>query len=144
MGKLGPLELGIARSEIEKRVGKADDCGPTQRRRPHENCILLYGDLGKMNVQLFISEGRLVLIALYFRGSDDTTTLPQWLAPQSCPLKASMAMNDFFAYADRQRLKWRLDYSLSFDDQTTLLVAPAGTKLIWGHDPDKLYAAMKS
>jgi hypothetical protein len=141
-GHFGPLNLGMPRQEIVRSIGEPNDVGCTRKRRPHENCVYLYGETDKVNLQLAISEGNLTGNWLYFRGRDDTSSLPDWTTPETCPLKGSMPLNNFFAVADRLGLPWRICDSWTMEDQTTLIVPPAGVLLIWGHDPDSLYAAM--
>ena len=141
-GQFGPLKLGQPRQEIVQRIGEPDDVGCARKRRPHENCVFLYGETDKVNLQLAISGGNLTGIWLYFRGSDDTSSLPDWTTPETCPLSGSMTLNDFFSVADRLGLPWLIYHPLTMKDQTTLIIPPAGVHLIWGHEPDSLYAAM--
>lgn len=141
-GRLGPLHLGMTRQQVVDAIGEPDDMGYSQRRDPFNNCVLLYGETDKVNLQLPLKEGRVTGIWLYFRGSDDVSSLPHWMDPETCPLTGSMMLNDFFSLADQLDLPWRLDYPWTFEDQTALLLPLAKIHLIWGHDPDSLYAAM--
>lgn len=141
-GQFGPLNLGMTHQEIAQNIGKPADVGSTRKRRPHENCIFLYGETDKVNLQLAISGGNLTGIWLYFRGHDDTSSLPDWTTPETFPLLGSMTLNNFFSVAERLGLLWRIHEPLTTEDQTTLIIAPAGVYLIWGHEPDSLYAAM--
>lgn len=141
-GQFGPLNLGMARQRIVRSIGEPKDVGCTPKRRPHENCVYVYGETDKVNLQLAISEGHLTGIWLYFRGSDDTSSLPDWTTQETCPLRGSMTLNDFFSVADRYELPWRIYDPLTMEEQTALIIPPAGVHLIWGHEPDSLYASM--
>lgn len=141
-GRFGQLSLGMPIQEIIQQVGEPSDVGYTRKKRPHENCVYLYGETDKVNLQLAISEGVLTGIWLYFRGSDDTSSLPDWTTPKTCPFKGSMSLNNFFHLADLLGLPWRIYDPHTMDDQTALIVPPAGVHLIWGHEPDSFYAAM--
>lgn len=141
-GSLGPLHLGMIRQQIIDNIGEPDDFGYARKRDPQNNCVLLYGTPDKVNLQLPISDGKLTGIWLYFRGSDDMSSLPQWMTPETCPLRGSIRLNDFFSFADRTKLPWRFYYPLTMEDQTTLILSLTKIHLIWGHDPDEMNAAM--
>lgn len=144
-GRLGPLHLGMTRQQIIQANGEPDDVGRGRKRDPDKNCILLYGETDKVNLQLALDDGVLSGIWMYFRGSDNTSTLPEWILRSSGLLKGSFLLNDFFAWADEFDVPWRLHYPLCplcFEDQTTILLPNSNVHLIWGHDPDTFYAAM--
>lgn len=139
-GRLGPLQLGMTRSMIVDAVGEPDDVGYTRRRDPYNNCILLFGDTGKVNLQLFLNAGMLTGIWFYFRGSDDKSSLPHWTNSKTCPLRGSTTLNDFFSLADQANLPWSLYPQLIDEEQTAFILTDTQIKLIWEHDPDSLYS----
>tara|TARA_R110002095_G_scaffold152237_1_gene131943 strand:+ start:93412 stop:93894 length:483 start_codon:yes stop_codon:yes gene_type:complete len=141
-GKLGRLELGMSRSQVIEAIEFPDDEGYHRGTDPQNNCVLLYGELDKVNLQLAIHQGKLTGIWLYFNGSDNLSSLPNWMTLKSWPLKGTSSINHFFAIAAQSGLAWRLNHSLTNEDQTTLLVSLTNLKLIWNFDPNSLYAIM--
>ncbi|WP_145311615.1 hypothetical protein [Gimesia fumaroli] len=141
-GKLGPLKLGMSRTQVIEAIDIPDAEGYQRRKDPQNNCVLLYGETDKVNLQLAIHQGKLTGIWLYFYGNDNLSSLPNWMTMKSWLLTGSSSINHFFSIADQTGLAWRLDQSLTDEDQTTLLLSRTNLKLIWDFDLNSLYAIM--
>lgn len=139
-GSLSDIQLGMGKAEVLNITGDPAAISPTRRKRPNDNQILLFGDQGKINLQLAIEDGQLSGIWFYFRQSLDTSTLPDWLLPDEFPFNANTTFEEVSECIRRLGLTWQRDIKLCSDDQMTMLLHSAPVHLIWSSDPDEFYA----
>jgi len=137
-GELGPMFLGFTPGEVVARIGEPISIGCESRDR--NDCVFLYGDTALVNLQLGCFGGVLEWIGMHFMGSDDFSTLPEWLMVSDCPVRGTMTMNSFYALAEAEGLPWRLDLRATDEDFTSLLIPfPCSSiQIIWRHAPEQL------
>lgn len=141
-GVLGPLRLGMTREEIVQAIGEPKDEGLHKDPDPFNHCLLLYGDQGLANLQLFL-DGTLKGIWLYFKSSDDFSSFPDWVVESPIPLRGSMSYEEFTKWADENGLRWEIDSNPYFtnDEQTKIVLSESRVGLVFGHEP-MLYGAL--
>lgn len=139
---LGPLGLGMTGDQVIAAIGQPNDIGCQEIRNGLESSIWLYGTADKANLQLRLDRGTLEGIWLYFRGADDLSALPRWMDAESSPIRQTTRVQSFVSWAETLGLAWKTHRSLTFDNQSAIILSPSQVVLIWSKTPELLDAAM--
>lgn len=126
-GTLGPLRIGMSVSELHSALGAPD-------ARATRGQLLLFGDESVANVQIPLTNQRVVGIWLYFWGETDTTSIPTVLGAYDWKVNGRTTVEEYTRLMDAECIPWRRLASQSFEDQTCI-VHPSGAHTLWSHDP---------